>query len=69
MIANKAPPSHNNSKKITCEECKFWAYEYENIGRCHRTAPVPKSDLRYRDTCCSFPITKNDCWCGEAEKK
>ena len=69
MSKKRAPPSSDVSKTITCEECKYWVMETDMYGRCHRHAPSPSSDLRYRELTKCCPVTKKYYWCGDAEER
>jgi hypothetical protein len=56
-------------RRVTCNECDFWA-EYTSFqGQCRRHPPVVIGDSYGRAEHTSWPETSNDDWCGKATVK
>lgn len=43
-----------------CKDCKYWQYDFEDSGFCHRYPPDPINSALSR-----YATTRSISWCGE----
>jgi len=55
-----------------CKACKFWKQFEDDKGECHRKAPLPyihEPEMETLHKVTRWPLTKQNQYCGEFQKK